>query len=96
MFFSYGQKLLHVKRLEEYETNTDQLTNLGFGGVSSTCPTTKVILPHTWGKMVNTGSLIIKKNHFSLSIFMQVNHYHVERECTYACLSWGASLRFVK
>ena len=37
-FFSYGQKQLHVKRLEEYETNTDQLTNLGFGGVSSTCP----------------------------------------------------------
>ena len=32
--FSYGQKLLHVKRLEEYETNADQLTNLGFGGVS--------------------------------------------------------------
>ena len=29
MFCSYGQKLLHVKRLEEYETNTDQLTNLG-------------------------------------------------------------------
>ena len=40
MFFSYGQKLLHVKRLEKYERNADQLTNLGFGGVSSTCPTT--------------------------------------------------------
>ena len=42
MFFSYGQKLLglHVKRPEKYERNADQLTNLGFGGVSSTCPTT--------------------------------------------------------
>ena len=60
-FFSYGQKLLHVKRLEEYETNADQLTNLGFGGVSSTCPTTKVILPHAWGKMANTGCLIVKR-----------------------------------
>ena len=55
MFFSYGQKQLHVKRLEEYETNADQLTNLGFGGV--------VNLP---------------KNHFSLSMYMQINHYHVE------------------
>ena len=45
MFCLYGQKQLHVKRLEEYETNTDQLTNFGFGGVSSTCPTTKVPLP---------------------------------------------------
>ena len=41
MFFSYGQKLLHVKRLEKYERNADQLTNVGFGGVSSTCPTTR-------------------------------------------------------
>ena len=40
--------------------NTDQLTNLGFGGVSSTFPNTKVILPHTWGKMANTGCLIVK------------------------------------
>ena len=40
MFFSYEQKLLHVKRPEKYERNADQLTNLGFGGVSSTCPTT--------------------------------------------------------
>ena len=60
MFCSYGRKLLNVKRLEEYETYTDQLTNLGFGGVSSACPTTKVILPHTWGKMANTGCLIVK------------------------------------
>ena len=60
MFCSYDQKLLHVKRLEEYETNTDQLINLGFGGASSTCLTTKVILPHTWGKMPNTGCLIVK------------------------------------
>ena len=60
MFFSYGHKLLHVKRLERYERNADKLTNLGFGGVSSTCPTTKVILPHTWGKMANTGCLIVK------------------------------------
>ena len=58
--FSYGQKLLHVKRLEVYETNADQLTNLDFGGVSSTCPTTKVILPHTWGKIANTGCLIVQ------------------------------------
>ena len=77
MFVSYGQKLLHVKRLEEYETNADQLTNLGFGGVSSTCPTTKVILPHVWDKMANTGCLIEKQ--FSLSMFMQINHYNVER-----------------
>ena len=40
MFFSYGLKLLHVKRPEKYERNADQLTNLGFGGVSSTCPIT--------------------------------------------------------
>ena len=59
--FVDGQKLLHVKRLEEFETNTDQLTNLGLGGVSSTCPTTKVISPHTWGKLTDTGCLIIKK-----------------------------------
>ena len=39
---------VHVKRLEKYERNADKLTNLGFGGVSSTCPTTKVILPHTY------------------------------------------------
>ena len=58
MFFSYG--LLHVQRLEDYETKADQLTNLGVGGGSSTCPTTKVILPHTWGKMANTGCLIVK------------------------------------
>ena len=58
--FCYDQRLLHVKRLEEYETKTDQLTNLGFGGVSLTCPTTKVILPHTWGKMAHTGCLIVK------------------------------------
>ena len=43
MFLSYGQKILHVTRLEEYETNADQIPNIGFGGVSSTCPTTKVI-----------------------------------------------------
>ena len=60
MFFSYGQKLLHVKRLEQYETNADQLTNLGVDGVSSTCPTTKVYLTHTWGKMANTGCSIVK------------------------------------
>ena len=47
-----------------YETKTDQLSNLGVGGVSSTCPTItmKVILPHTghtWGKMANTGRLIV-------------------------------------
>ena len=54
MFFSNGQKLLHVKRLEEYDTNADQLTNLSVGGVSSTCSTTKVI------KMANIGSLIVK------------------------------------
>ena len=60
MFFSYGQKLLHVKRLEKYEGNADKLTNLGFGGVSSTFPTTKAILPHTWSKMANTGCLIVK------------------------------------
>ena len=78
MFFSYGQKLLHVKRLEKYEGNADKLTNLGFGGVSSTFPTTKAILPHTWSKMANTGCLIVK-NHFSLSMCMQINHYHVKR-----------------
>ena len=79
MFLSHGQKLLLVKRLEEHETNADQLTNLGVGDVSSTCPTTKVTLPHTWGKMANTGCLIVKKKHFSLSMCMQINHYHVER-----------------
>ena len=57
MFFSHGQILLHIKRLEEYKTNTDQPTNLG--GMSSTCPTTKVILPHEWGKMANIGCLIV-------------------------------------
>ena len=60
MCFSYGQQLLHVKRLEEYETNTDQLTNSGCGAGSSTYPTTKVIFPHTWVKMANTGCLIVK------------------------------------
>ena len=60
--------------------NTDQLTNLGFGGVSSTFPNTKVILPHTWGKMANTGCLIVKIIS-NLPICMQVNHYHVERQC---------------
>ena len=60
VFVHYGHTLLHVNRLEEYETNTHQLTNLGFGGVSSTCSTTKVILPHTWGKLANTGCLIIQ------------------------------------
>ena len=35
------------------------VTNLGVGGVSSTCPTTKVILPHSWGKMANTGCFIV-------------------------------------
>ena len=86
MFCSYGQNLLHVKRHDEYETNTDQLTNLGFGGVSSTCPTTKVILHHTWGNLTNTGCLIINKNHFSLPICIQINQYHVERQCIYECL----------
>ena len=62
MFLSHGQKLLLVKRLEEHETNADQLTNLGVGDVSSTCPTTKVTLPHTWGKMANNGCLIVNKN----------------------------------
>ena len=60
MFCSYRQKLLHVKRLEEYETNTDQLTSIGFVSMSSTCPTTKVILPHTWGKVANTGCLLVQ------------------------------------
>ena len=57
--FSYGKKRLHVKRLDEYETNADQLTHLRFGGVSSTCPTTKVILRYTWSNMTNTGCLIV-------------------------------------
>ena len=68
--------------------NTDQQPNLGFGGMLSTCPTTKVILPHTWGKMANNVCLgLIVKNNFSLYICMHVNHYHVERQCIYACLS---------
>ena len=62
--FSILSETIHVKQFEEYEMNTDQLTNLGYGGASSTCPTTKVILPHTWGNMTNTGCLIVKKNHF--------------------------------
>ena len=76
--FAYGQKLLHVKRLEKYERIADQLTNLGFGGVSSSCPTT--------GK---DGEYWVHncKNHFSLSMCMQINHY-------YACLSCVVS-RFV-
>ena len=82
MLVSLNAQVIHlsaalVKQLEEYNTDTDQLTNLGVGGVSSTCPTTKVILPHTWGKMANTGCLIVK-NDFSLSVCMQINHYHVE------------------
>ena len=60
MVFFIWSETITLKRLEEYENNTDQLTNLGFGGVSSTCPTTQVILPHTWGKMAYTGCLIIK------------------------------------
>ena len=61
------------KRLEEYETNTDQPTNLGFDGVSSTCPTTKVILPHTWGKTANIGCLVVNIIYhcrFNLTIIM--------------------------
>ena len=62
MFFFIWPETTTLKRFEEYETNTDQLNNLGFGGVSSTCPTTKVILPHRRGKMANTGCLIVKIN----------------------------------
>ena len=50
----------YVKRLEEYQTNIDQVINIRFGGVSSTCPTTKIVLPHTCGKMANTGCLNVK------------------------------------
>ena len=32
----YDQNLLYAKRLEEYETNADQLTNLGAGRLSGT------------------------------------------------------------
>ena len=39
----------------------NHLTNVGFGGVSSTCPATKVMLPHTWGNMANTGCSIVKQ-----------------------------------
>ena len=67
MFFSYGQKLLHVKRLEKYERNADQLTNLGFGGVSSTCPTTGQDGEY-W--------VLNCKNNFLLSMCMHINHYH--------------------
>ena len=69
-FFSYGEKLLHVKRPEKYERNADQLTNLGFGGVSSTFPTTGQDGEY---RVLNC------KNHFSLSMCMQINHDHVKR-----------------
>ena len=58
-------------------------TNVGF--MSSICPTTKDIWPHTWGKMANTGCLIVKK--LTLSICMQIKQCHVERQCIYAYLS---------
>ena len=75
MFSSYDQKLLHVKRLEEYETNTDQLTNLGFGGV--------VNLPHNESHlapyMEQDGEhwvLNCKKSFLITNLY--ADHFHVE------------------
>ena len=77
-----------MKRLEEYETNADQLTNLGVGGMSSTCPTTKVILPHTWDKMTNTGCLIVKKKISCRHPFVCRLIIITFNDSAYACLSY--------
>ena len=56
--------------------------------MSSTRPTTKVILHHTWGKMANTGCLIVNKTKFSFSVCMQINHYHVQRQFDLICVGF--------
>ena len=85
IFFIWSETVTR-KTTREYETNADQLTNFGVGGVSSTCPTTKVILPHVWGKMANTGCLIVKViSHYPCvcrSIIITLND-----STLYACLS---------
>ena len=97
-FFFIWSETITRKTTRRVETNADQLTNLGSGGVSSTCPTTNVILPmlmrlqliKTQGYVSGQGGeywVHNLKNHFSLSICMQINHYHVERQCIYVCLS---------
>ena len=75
---------LHVKRVEDYETNAD---NLGFGGVSSTCPTTKAILSHTWGKMANTGCLIVKIISHYPRVGLCILIIITLNDSAYACLS---------
>ena len=84
MFCSYGQKRLHVKRLEEFETHTDQVTNLG------RLLWCVVNLPHNESHLAQYATymgqdreywVLFCKNHFLLPSCMQINNYHVERQC---------------
>ena len=54
--------------------------------MSLTCPTMKIILPHTRGKMAKVGSLI-SKNYFVFTIYFYINYYYLNRRNIYACMS---------